>query len=164
MQLVLLTMKGQIGYPSALTAPTWGFQDVLFKGNQISLPQEFNSYVMENVLFKISFPAEFHAQTAVEAAVKLHTEIKDRVEEIKEIRITTHESAIRIISKEGQLNNPADRDHCIQYMTAIGLLKGDLVAEDYEDDVASDPKIDQLREKNDHNRRRKIYKRIFRGR
>ena len=102
---------------------------------------------MENVLFKISFPAEFHAQTAVEAAVKLHTEIKDRVEEIKEIRITTHESAIRIISKEGQLNNPADRDHCIQYMTAIGLLKGDLVAEDYEDDVASDPKIDQLREK-----------------
>ena len=147
MQLVLLTMKGQIGYPSALTAPTWGFQDVLFKGNQISLPQEFDSYVMENVLFKISFPAEFHAQTAVEAAVKLHTEIKDRVEEIKEIRITTHESAIRIISKEGQLNNPADRDHCIQYMTAIGLLKGDLVAEDYEDDVASDPKIDQLREK-----------------
>ena len=147
MQLVLLTMKGQIGYPSALTATTWGFQDVLFKGNQISLPQEFDSYVMENVLFKISFPAEFHAQTAVEAAVKLHTEIKDRVEEIKEIRITTHESAIRIISKEGQLNNPADRDHCIQYMTAIGLLKGDLVAEDYEDDVASDPKIDQLREK-----------------
>lgn len=147
MQLVLLTMKGQIGYPSALTAATWGFQDVLFKGNQISLPQKFDSYVMENVLFKISFPAEFHAQTAVEAAVKLHTEIKDRVEEIKEIRITTHESAIRIISKEGQLNNPADRDHCIQYMTAIGLLKGDLVAEDYEDDVASDPKIDQLREK-----------------
>ena len=147
MQLVLLTMKGQIGYPSALTAPAWGFQDVLFKGNQISLPQEFDSYVMENVLFKISFPAEFHAQTAVEAAVKLHTEIKDRVEEIKEIRITTHESAIRIISKEGQLNNPADRDHCIQYMIAIGLLKGDLVAEDYEDDVASDPKIDQLREK-----------------
>ena len=147
MQLVLLTMKGQIGYPSALTAPTWGFQDVLFKGNQISLPQEFDSYVMENVLFKISFPAEFHAQTAVEAAVKLHAEIKDRVEEIKEIRITTHESAIRIISKEGQLNNPADRDHCIQYMIAIGLLKGDLVAEDYEDDVASDPKIDQLREK-----------------
>ena len=147
MQLVLLTMKGQIGYPSALTATTWGFQDVLFKGNQISLPQEFDSYVMENVLFKISFPAEFHAQTAVEAAVKLHTEIKDRVEEIKEIRITTHESAIRIISKEGQLNNPADRDHCIQYMTAIGLLKGDLVAEDYEDDVASDPQIDQLREK-----------------
>ena len=147
MQLVLLTMKGQIGYPSALTAETWGFQDVLFKGNEISLPQEFDSYVMENVLFKISFPAEFHAQTAVEAAVKLHAEIKDRVEEIKEIRITTHESAIRIISKEGQLNNPADRDHCIQYMTAIGLLKGDLVAEDYEDDVASDPKIDQLREK-----------------
>ena len=147
MQLVLLTMKGQIGYPSALTAPTWGFQDVLFKGNKISLPQEFNSYVMENVLFKISFPAEFHAQTAVEAAVKLHTEIKDRLEEVKEIRITTHESAIRIISKEGQLNNPADRDHCIQYMTAIGLLKGDLVAEDYEDNVASDPQIDQLREK-----------------
>ena len=102
---------------------------------------------MENVLFKISFPAEFHAQTSVEAAVILHEEIKDRIDEIETVEITTHESAIRIISKEGTLNNPADRDHCIQYMTAIGLLKGDLVAEDYEDDVASDPRIDELRSK-----------------
>ena len=147
LQLVLLTQKGQIGYPSVLTAPTWGFYDVQFKGNQFSLPREFNTYVMENILFKISFPAEFHAQTSVEAAVILHEEIKDRLDEIDTIEITTHESAIRIISKEGTLNNPADRDHCIQYMTAIGLLKGDLVAEDYEDDVASDPKIDELRRK-----------------
>ena len=147
LQLVLLTQKGQIGYPSVLTAPTWGFYDVQFKGEQFSLPREFSSYVMENVLFKISFPAEFHAQTAVEAAVILHEEIKDRIDEIETVEITTHESAIRIISKEGALNNPADRDHCIQYMTAIGLLKGDLVAEDYEDDVASDPRIDELRSK-----------------
>ena len=147
LQLVLFTQKGQIGYPSVLTAPTWGFYDVQFKGEQFSLPREFSSYVMENVLFKISFPAEFHAQTSVEAAVILHEEIKDRIDEIETVEITTHESAIRIISKEGTLNNPADRDHCIQYMTAIGLLKGDLVAEDYEDDVASDPRIDELRSK-----------------
>ncbi len=147
LQLVLLTQKGQIGYPSVLTAPTWGFYDVQFKGEKFSLPREFSSYVMENVLFKISFPAEFHAQTSVEAAVILHEEIKDRIDEIDTVEITTHESAIRIISKEGTLNNPADRDHCIQYMTAIGLLKGDLVAEDYEDDVASDPRIDELRSK-----------------
>ena len=102
---------------------------------------------MENVLFKISFPAEFHAQTAVEAAVALHSSIKDKLDDIKTIEITTHESAIRIISKVGELNNPADRDHCLQYMVAIGLLKGDLVAEDYEDDVASDPRVDALREK-----------------
>ena len=147
LQLVLLTQKGQIGYPSVLTTPTWGFYDVQFKGEQFSLPRDFTSYVMENVLFKISFPAEFHAQTSVEAAVILHEEIKDRIDEIETVEITTHESAIRIISKEGTLNNPADRDHCIQYMTAIGLLKGDLVAEDYEDDVASDPRIDELRSK-----------------
>ena len=147
LNLVLITQKGQIGYPSAITAPTWGFQDVLFKGNSLSLPQEFNSYVMENILFKISFPAEFHAQTAVEAAVKLHPEIIDRIGEIEKINIITHESAIRIISKEGELNNPADRDHCIQYMTAIGLLKGNLIAEDYEDEVAQDPRIDALRNK-----------------
>ena len=147
LQLVLLTQKGQIGYPSVLSAPTWGFYDVQFKGEQFSLPREFSSYVMENVLFKISFPAEFHAQTSVEAAVILHEEIKERIDEIETVEITTHESAIRIISKEGTLNNPADRDHCIQYMTAIGLLKGDLVAEDYEDDVASDPRIDELRSK-----------------
>ena len=147
LQLVLLTQKGQIGYPSVLSAPNWGFYDVQFKGNPFSLPREFDSYVMENVLFKISFPAEFHAQTAVEAAVILHDEIKDRLDDIEKILISTHESAIRIISKEGTLNNPADRDHCLQYMTAIGLLKGNLVAEDYEDDVASDPRVDQLREK-----------------
>ena len=147
LQLVLLTQKGQIGYPSVLTAPTWGFYDVQFKGNSFSLPRDFDSYVMENVLFKISFPAEFHAQTAVEAAVTLHEEISGKLDEIDKILITTHESAIRIISKEGVLNNPADRDHCLQYMTAIGLLKGDLIAEDYEDDVASDPRVDQLREK-----------------
>ena len=147
MQLVWLTKKGQIGYPSAITAPTWGFQDVLFKGKNLVLKQEFESYVMENVLFKISFPAEFHAQTAVEAAVKLHQSIKDKFDEIEKIKIITHESAIRIISKEGKLNNPADRDQCLQYMIAVGLLKGNLVAEDYEDDVASDPLLDQLREK-----------------
>jgi len=147
LQLVLLTQKGQIGYPSVLTAPTWGFYDVQFRGERFSLPREFDSYVMENVLFKISFPAEFHAQTAVEAAVILHEQVKDKLDEIEKILITTHESAIRIISKEGILNNPADRDHCLQYMTAIGLLKGDLVAEDYEDDVASNPRVDQLREK-----------------
>ena len=147
LQLVLITLKGQMGYPSVLTAPTWGFYDVQFKGKAFSLPRDFDCYVMENILFKISFPAEFHAQTAVEAAVTLHEEIKDRLDDIDKIVITTHESAIRIISKEGRLNNPADRDHCIQYMTAIGLLKGDLVAEDYEDDVASDPRVDALRDK-----------------
>ena len=147
LQLVMLTMKGQIGYPSAISAPTWGFKDVLFKGNDFKIKQEFKSYVMENILFKISFPAEFHAQTAVEAAVTLHPEAINRLEEIEKIVITTHESAIRIISKEGDLNNPADRDHCIQYMTAIGLLKGDLIAEDYEDDAAADPRIDSLRKK-----------------
>ena len=147
MQLVWLTKKGQIGYPSAISAPTWGFQDVLFNGKNLILNQEFESYVMENVLFKISFPAEFHAQTAVEAAVKLHDEIKNKFDEIDKIKIITHESAIRIISKEGKLNNPADRDHCLQYMTAIGLIKGDLVAEDYEDSAANDPLVDNLREK-----------------
>ena len=114
LQLVMLTMKGQIGYPSAITAPTWGFRDVLFKGKDFKINQNFKSYVMENILFKISFPAEFHAQTAVEAAVSLHPQVINRLDEIKEIVITTHESAIRIISKEGDLNNPADRDHCIQ--------------------------------------------------
>ena len=148
LQLVLLTKKGQIGYPSAITATTWGFQDVLFKGKNLNLSQDFESYVMENILFKISFPAEFHAQTAVEAAITLHPLVKEkRIEEIEKIVITTHESAIRIISKEGKLNNPSDRDHCIQYMTAIGLLKGSLMSEDYEDKVASDPRVDALRDK-----------------
>jgi 2-methylcitrate dehydratase len=146
-RLAMITLSGEMGYPGVLSAPVWGFEDVLFKGEQLSLPQAFGSYVMENVLFKISFPAEFHAQTAVEAAVALHSKIKDKLDDIKTIKITTHESAIRIISKVGELNNPADRDHCLQYMVAIGLLNGNLVAEDYEDDVASDPRVDALREK-----------------
>ncbi|MFL2526211.1 MAG: bifunctional 2-methylcitrate dehydratase/aconitate hydratase [Candidatus Azotimanducaceae bacterium] len=145
-RLAMLVLKGEIGYPSALSAPTWGFYDVSFNGEAFKFQRDYGSYVMENVLFKISFPAEFHAQTAVEAAVSLHEEAMSRFAEIEKIVITTHESAIRIISKTGQLNNPADRDHCLQYMTAIGLLKGNLVAEDYEDDVASDPRVDQLRE------------------
>ena len=146
-RLAMITMSGEMGYPGVLSAPLWGFEDVSFDGDKLSLPQAFETYVMENILFKISFPAEFHAQTAVEAAVKLHDEIKDKIDDIKSVEITTHESAIRIISKVGELNNPADRDHCIQYMTAIGLLKGDLVAEDYEDDVANDPRVDSLRNK-----------------
>tara|TARA_B100001029_G_scaffold178902_1_gene186692 strand:+ start:2459 stop:3919 length:1461 start_codon:yes stop_codon:yes gene_type:complete len=146
-RLALITLSGEMGYPSVLSAPKWGFEDVLFNGEKISLSQPFTSYVMENVLFKLSFPAEFHAQTAVEAAVTLHPEIKDKLDDISNIEVTTHESAIRIISKSGELNNPADRDHCLQYMIAIGLIHGDLVAEHYEDDVASDPRIDALREK-----------------
>ena len=146
-RLAMLVLKGEIGYPSALTAPTWGFYDVSFKGNPFAFQRPYGTYVMEHVLFKISFPAEFHAQTAVEAAVQLHAEVATRLDEIERVELTTHESAIRIISKEGVLNNPADRDHCLQYMTAIGLLKGDLVAEDYEDDVARDPRIDALRSK-----------------
>ena len=145
-RLAMLVLKGEIGYPSALSAPTWGFYDVSFNGEAFKFQRDYGSYVMENVLFKISFPAEFHAQTAVEAAVSLHEEAMSKFAEIEKIVITTHESAIRIISKTGQLNNPADRDHCLQYMTAIGLLKGNLVAEDYEDDVAADPRVDQLRE------------------
>ena len=143
----MMVMKGEMGYPSVLTAKTWGFYDVCFKGKTFKFQRPYSSYVMENVLFKISFPAEFHAQTAVEAAVALHEEVAPRLNEIDKIVITTHESAIRIISKVGELNNPADRDHCIQYMTAIGLIKGNLVAEDYEDGVASDARIDQLRDK-----------------
>ena len=145
-RLAMLVMKGEIGYPSALSAPTWGFYDVAFNGNQFTFQRDYGSYVMENVLFKISFPAEFHAQTAVEAAVRLHEEVRTRLTEIDKIVITTHESAIRIISKTGALNNPADRDHCLQYMIAIGLLKGDLKAEDYEDEVATDVRVDQLRD------------------
>jgi 2-methylcitrate dehydratase len=146
-RLALMALKGEMGYPSALTAKTWGFYDVLFKGKPFQFKQPFGSYVMENVLFKISFPAEFHAQTAVECAILLHPEVKDRIDDIRKVVITTHESAIRIIDKKGPLSNPADRDHCIQYMTAIGLLKGNLTAADYEDDVARDPRVDALRDK-----------------
>jgi 2-methylcitrate dehydratase len=146
-RLALMALKGEMGYPSALTAKTWGFYDVLFKGRPFRFKRPFGSYVMENVLFKISFPAEFHAQTAVEAAIRQHPQVKDRLDAVKKIVITTHESAIRIIDKKGPLNNPADRDHCIQYMTAIGLIKGNLVAADYEDAVATDPRVDRLRSK-----------------
>lgn len=143
----LNAMADEMGYPSALTAPGWGFQDVWFKGQEITLERELDAYVMENILFKVSFPAEFHAQTAVEAAFELHTEVSLRLDDIEEIVITTQESALRIIDKTGPLNNPADRDHCIQYMTAIGLLKGSLTADDYEDEVADDPRVDELRDK-----------------
>lgn len=152
-RLAWMTMQGEMGYPSALTAKTWGFYDVLFKGNVFKFQRPYGSYVMEHVLFKISFPAEFHAQTAVECAFLLNQEMGDKLQTfaqiaaIDKIVITTHESAIRIIDKTGPLANPADRDHCIQYMAAIGLLKGSLTAQDYEDAVANDPRIDALREK-----------------
>lgn len=145
--LALMAKRGEMGYPSAVTAPVWGFQDVLFKGNKLSFKQDYGTYVMENILFKISYPAEFHAQTAVEAAINLHPLVKDRIDEIEKIVIETQESGDRIINKTGKLDNPADRDHCIQYMVAIGLIKGALVAEDYEDDVANMPIVDQIRDK-----------------
>ncbi|PMN94259.1 bifunctional 2-methylcitrate dehydratase/aconitate hydratase [Enterovibrio norvegicus] len=147
-RLAMITMKGEMGLPSVLTAEKWGFYDVLFNGEAFRVNQSFNSYVMENVLFKISFPAEFHAQTAVECAVTLHPQIKDRLDDIDRIEVTTHESAIRIISKVGDLANPADRDHCLQYMLAVPLIHGDLIAEHYEDDFhRNDPRIDALRDK-----------------
>ncbi|MBU6504587.1 MAG: bifunctional 2-methylcitrate dehydratase/aconitate hydratase [Betaproteobacteria bacterium] len=146
-RLALMVQKGEMGYPSVLSAKTWGFYDVLFKGQPFKFQRPYGNYVMENVLFKISFPAEFHAQTAVECALKLHPQVKDRLADVEKIVITTHESAIRIIDKSGPLHNPADRDHCIQYMTAIGLIFGRLTAADYEDDVAHDPRIDALRGK-----------------
>jgi len=143
--LALITMKGEMGYPSVLTAPKWGFYDVLFKGQPFRFQRPYQSYVMENVLFKISFPAEFHAQTAAECAMILHPQVKDRLNDIERVIITTHESAIRIIDKTGPLHNPADRDHCIQYMTAVPLIFGRLTADDYENDIAADPRIDTLR-------------------
>ena len=147
-RLAMITMKGEMGLPSVLTAPKWGFYDVLFGGKPLRFTQAFGSYVMENILFKISFPAEFHAQTAVEAAVRLHPVVKDRIAEISRIDVTTHESAIRIISKVGPLANFADRDHCLQYMIAIPLLYGNLTAEHYADEFQhGDPRIDALRDK-----------------
>ncbi|MCC7080071.1 MAG: bifunctional 2-methylcitrate dehydratase/aconitate hydratase [Burkholderiales bacterium] len=146
-RLALMALKGEMGYPSALSAPTWGFYDVLFKGQPFRFSRDYGSYVMENVLFKISYPAEFHAQTAVEAALALHADVAPRLDEVKEVVISTHESAIRIIDKKGPLHNPADRDHCIQYMTAVALIYGNLTARHYEDEVARDPRIDRLREK-----------------
>ena len=146
-RLALMALRGETAYPSALSAKTWGFYDALFRGKSFSMGRPLGSYVMENVLFKVSFPAEFHAQTAVECAFKLHPLVKDRLNEIVQVIISTQESAIRIIDKTGPLYNPADRDHCIQYMTAIGLIFGALTADHYEQAAAQDPRIDALRGK-----------------
>lgn len=146
-RLALIAMTGEMGYPSALSAPTWGYYDVLFKGNEFRFQRPYGSYVMENILFKISYPAEFHSQTAVEAGMTLHAEVKDRIDEIEKVLIETQEAGVRIIDKTGPLDNPADRDHCIQYMVAVPLIFGRLTAADYEDSVASDPRIDELRDK-----------------
>ena len=144
-RLALLTLAGEMGYPSALSAPKWGFSDVLFGGQPIRLARPLGAYVMENILFKISYPAEFHAQTAVEAALVLHSEVGDRLDDVAEVMIETQEPGVRIIDKTGPLHNPADRDHCLQYMVAIALIFGRLTADDYEEAVASDPRIDTLR-------------------
>ena len=146
-RLALIAMTGEMGYPSALSANTWGYYDVLFNGNEFSFPQGYGTYVMENILFKISYPAEFHAQTAVEAAMALHEQVKDRLDDIEKIVIETQEPGVRIIDKTGPLDNPADRDHCLQYMVAVPMVFGRLTAADYEDSVASDPRIDALRDK-----------------
>jgi 2-methylcitrate dehydratase len=145
-RLALMTMAGERGYPAPLSARTWGFYDVSFRGEKFSFQRPYSTYVMENILFKCAYPAEFHAQTAVECAIKLHPLVKDRLDQIERIRITTQQSAIRIISKTGPLYNPADRDHCLQYMVAIGLIFGDLTADHYSDAAAADPRIDRLRE------------------
>ncbi len=144
-RLALIARTGEMGYPSVLTAKPWGFYDVLFRGREFQFSRPYGSYVMEHVLFKISFPAEFHAQTAVECAIRLHALVKERLPEVRRITIRTHESAIRIIEKKGPLHNPADRDHCLQYMVAVALIHGRLTAADYEDTVAADPRIDTLR-------------------
>ena len=144
-RLALLTLAGEMGYPSALSAPKWGFSDVLFDGKPIRSARPLGTYVMENILFKISWPAEFHAQTAVEAAMALHPLLKDRLDDVSEVIIETQEPAIRIIDKTGPLHNPADRDHCLQYMVTVALIFGRLTADDYEEAVAGDPRIDALR-------------------
>jgi 2-methylcitrate dehydratase len=147
-RLAMMTMKGEMGMPSVLSTPVWGFYDVSFKGREFSFSKSYGSYVMENILFKISYPAEFHAQTAVECAVLLYPEIQDKLDKIKRIEVTTHESALRIIDKTGALDNPADRDHCMQYMLAVAMIEGDLVAEFYEDSFhQQNPLIDELRNK-----------------
>jgi 2-methylcitrate dehydratase len=151
-RLALIARTGEMGYPSALTAKTWGFYDALFRGNEFVFQRSYGTYVMENVLFKISFPAEFHAQTAVEAAMKIHEQLqrgKRGLADIERITIRTHEACLRIIDKKGPLHNPADRDHCIQYMAAVALIFGRLTAADYEDEAAKDPRIDILRNKMD---------------
>lgn len=146
-RLALIALTGEMGYPSVLSAQKWGFQDVLFNGNELKLPRPFGNYVMENVLFKISFPAEFHAQTAVECAMELHPQVSGRLNEIEKVMIETQEPGVRIIDKTGPLDNPADRDHCLQYMVAVPLIFGRLTANDYEDEVAANPHIDDLRGK-----------------
>jgi 2-methylcitrate dehydratase len=143
----LLTLKGETGYPSCLTTKHWGFNEVIFRGKSLTLTRPLHSYVMENILFKIAYPAEFHAQTAVEAAVLLHPQVKGRLNDIVKIEIETHAAAIKIIDKKGPLKNPADRDHCLQYMVAVSLIKGQLAAEDYLEKAALNPLIDILREK-----------------
>jgi 2-methylcitrate dehydratase len=149
-RLALIAKTGEMGYPSALTAKTWGFYDVSFKGNDFKFQRPYGSYVMENILFKISFPAEFHSQTGVEAAMTIYHQMQaagKTSDEIAKVTIRTHEACIRIIDKKGPLNNPADRDHCIQYMVAVPFIFGRLTARDYEEDIAADPRIDALREK-----------------
>ena len=149
-RLALIAKTGEMGYPSALTAKTWGFYDVSFKGNEFKFQRPYGSYVMENVLFKISFPAEFHSQTGVEAAMTIYHQMQaagKSSDDIAKVTIRTHEACIRIIDKKGPLNNPADRDHCIQYMVAVPFIFGRLTARDYEEDIAADPRIDALREK-----------------
>lgn len=146
-RLALLTMAGEMGYPSVLSAKQWGFYDVFLDGQPLKVNRPYTQYIMENILFKIAFPAEFHAQTAAEAAIKLYPEVKNRLNAIDKISIQTQESAMRIINKQGPLHNPADRDHCLQYIVAIGLLFGELTAEHYENKIAQDPRIDLLRQK-----------------
>lgn len=146
-RLALIAQTGEMGYPSALSAKNWGYYDVLFDGKPFEFTRTYGSYVMENVLFKISFPAEFHAQTAVECAMQLHDEVKDRLDDIEKVVLETQEAGYRIIDKSGPLDNPADRDHCLQYMVAVPMIFGRLTAEDYENSVAADPRIDALRDK-----------------
>lgn len=146
-RLALMTLKGEAGYPGALSTQRWGFQDVYLQGKPVELAQPFGSYVMENILFKIAYPAEFHAQTAAECAIVLHPQVRDRIDQISRIRIRTQEAAMRILNKQGSLHNSADRDHSLQYIVAVGLLEGCLTADHYEDDYAQDPRIDALRTK-----------------
>ncbi|WP_461178147.1 bifunctional 2-methylcitrate dehydratase/aconitate hydratase [Virgibacillus ainsalahensis] len=145
--LSFMSLKGEMGYPSALTSEQWGFEDVMMDGKSISLSSALDDYVMKHILFKISFPAEYHAQTAAECAFELHEEVKDKLDEIEEIVIDTHESAVRIIDKKGPLKNPADRDHSLQYITAVGLIYGNITADHYEDNIAKNPIVDELRDK-----------------
>lgn len=146
-RLAMITLTGEDGYPSVLSAKTWGFIDAVFKSNPLKINKPYGTYIMENIIFKAKFPAEMHAQTAVECALKLHKEVQDKLDKIKKIKLCTHESAIRIISKTGELRNFADRDHCIQYMIAVALIFGELTADSFSNKVASDPRIDKLREK-----------------